>query len=89
MVRPMEETEKIDHNLQSNYRSGVGILINLIQYSIHDLENVVRELSKCINGVNLAAYKWMLRFVKFVLDTKDYCLLLKPICEDDEWDLLC
>jgi hypothetical protein len=30
----------------------------------------------------------MLRVVKFVLDTKDYCLKLNPICENEEWDLV-
>jgi hypothetical protein len=30
----------------------------------------------------------MLRIVKFPLDTKDYCLTLNPICEDEEWDLV-
>jgi hypothetical protein len=49
---------------------------------------VVRELSKCMDGANLAAYKEMLRVVKFVLDTKDYCLKLNPISENEEWDLV-
>jgi hypothetical protein len=26
--------------------------------------------------------------VKFVLDTKDYCLKLNPICDNEEWDLV-
>jgi hypothetical protein len=49
---------------------------------------VVRKLSKCMDGANLAAYKEMLRVVKFVLDTKDYCLKLNPVFENEEWDLL-
>jgi uncharacterized membrane protein len=48
---------------------------------------VVRELSKCMDGANSAAYKEMLRVVKFVLDTKDY-LKLNPICENEERDLV-
>jgi hypothetical protein len=87
-VRPTDETEKIDGNLQSKYRSGVGMLLYLIKYSRPDLANVVRELSKCMDGANLAAYKEMLRVVKFVLDIKDYCLKLNPICENVEWDLV-
>jgi hypothetical protein len=47
---------------------------------------VVRELNKCMDGANLAAYKEMLRVVKFVLDTKYYCLKLNPVFEDEEWD---
>jgi hypothetical protein len=88
IVRPMDKTEKIDGNQQSKYFSGVGMLLYLIKYSRPDLENVVRELSKCMDGANLAAYKEMLRIVKFVLDTKDYCLKLNSICENEEWDLV-
>jgi hypothetical protein len=66
----------------------VGVLLYLIKYSRPDLANVVRELSKCMDGANLAAYKEMLRVVKFVLDTKDYCLKLNPIFENEEWDLV-
>jgi hypothetical protein len=62
-------------------------LLYLIKYSRPDLVNVVRELSTCMDGSNLAAYKEMLRVVKFVLDTKDYCLKLNPVFENEEWDL--
>jgi hypothetical protein len=88
IVRPMDKTKKIDSNQQSKYRSGMGMLLYLIDYSRHDLSNVVIELIKCMDGANLAVYKKMLRVVKFVLDTKDYCLKLNPICEDEEWDLV-
>jgi hypothetical protein len=30
IVRPIDETEKIEHNQQAKYRSGVGILLYLI-----------------------------------------------------------
>jgi hypothetical protein len=41
-----------------------------------------------MDGANIAANKEMLRVVKFVLDTKDYCLKLNPICENEEWYLV-
>jgi hypothetical protein len=47
------------------------MLLYLNKYSRPDFENVVRELSKCMDGANLAAYKEMLRVAKFILDTKD------------------
>jgi hypothetical protein len=53
----MDETEKIDGNLQSKHCSGMGMLLYLIKYSRPDLANVFRELSKCMDGANLAAYK--------------------------------
>jgi hypothetical protein len=30
----------------------------------------------------------MLRVIKFVLETKDYCLKLNPVLENEEWDLV-
>jgi hypothetical protein len=87
ILRPMDEIKKIDDNQQSKYRFGVGMMLYLIKYSRHDLTNVVRELSKCMDGANLAAYKEMLRVVKFVLDT-NYCLKLNPICKNEEWYLV-
>jgi hypothetical protein len=61
----------------------MGVLLYLIQDSRPDLANVVRELSKCMDGANLGTYKEMLRVVKFVLDRKYYCLKLNPICENE------
>jgi hypothetical protein len=59
-------------------------LLYLIEYSRPDLENVVRESSKSMDIASLATYKEMLRVVKFVLDTKYYCLKLNPIYENEE-----
>jgi hypothetical protein len=64
------------------------MLLYLIKYSRPNLANKVRELNKCIDGANLAAYKEILTVVKFVLDTKDYCLKLNPVFENEEWDLV-
>jgi hypothetical protein len=41
-----------------------------------------------MDGANLVAYKEMLRVVKFVLGTEDYCFKLNPICENEECDLV-
>jgi hypothetical protein len=46
------------------------MLFYLIKYSRQDLANVVRELSKCMDGASLAAYKEMQRVIEFVLDTQ-------------------
>ena len=88
IVRPNDDVEKIDSKLQARYRSGVGMLLFLIKYSRPDLANVVRELSKCMDGASHAAYKEMLRVMKFVLDTKEYCLKLQPINETKNWNLV-
>jgi len=88
VVKTNNFVEKIELEKQSRYRSGVGMLLYLIKYSRPDLANVVRELSKCIDEPNLAAYKEMLRTIKFVLDTKDYCLKMNPIHDGETWDLV-
>ena len=75
IVRP-DDADKEDAAMQSRYRSGVGMLLYLIKYLRPDLANVVRELSKCMDGASLAAYKEMQRVIKFVLDTRMHCLKL-------------
>jgi hypothetical protein len=64
------------------------MLLFLIKYSMRDLANVVRELSKCMDGASHAAYKEMLRVMKFVMNTKQYCLKMQPKDEEKEWDLV-
>jgi hypothetical protein len=51
-----ENFELIDDSLQKQFRSGVGMLLYLLQYSCLDLCNVVRELSKCIDGTSMGTY---------------------------------
>jgi hypothetical protein len=52
IVRP-DDADKVDAEMQSKYRSGVGMLLYLIKYLRPDLANVVRELSKCMDGASL------------------------------------
>jgi hypothetical protein len=59
---------------QSQYRSSFGMLLYLIKHSRPDLVNIVRELSKCMDGASIAAYKKMIRVIRFALDTRDTCL---------------
>ena len=59
IVMPTSELEAIEADMQSRYRSGVGMLLYLIKHSRPDIANVVRELSKCMDGATLAAYKEM------------------------------
>jgi hypothetical protein len=63
LVRPGDNIERIDSILQIRYRSIMGKFLFLIKHSRPDLANVVRELSKCMDGASTAAYKEMLRIV--------------------------
>jgi hypothetical protein len=69
IVRPANELKVIKVNFQSRLRSGVGMLLYLIKNSRPDIANVVRELSKCMDDATLAAYKEMLRVIRFLLDS--------------------
>jgi histone deacetylase 1/2 len=75
---------------QTQYRSGVGMLLYLVKHSRPDISNAVRELTKCMDGASPAAFKELKRVIKFVLDTKTYGLKLEPKFDDKTviWDML-
>ena len=78
------ENEKIDDDTQQRFQSGVGMLLWLAKHSRPDISNAVREVSKVMNGAMRAHYKYMLRIIKYVSDTKDKKLRLQPIDKDKE-----
>ena len=78
VLRPTDTDTLISSKDQSMYRSGVGMLLYLIKHSRPDLSNAVRELTKVLDGATQAHMKAMYRVIKFVFDTKNYALKLKP-----------
>jgi hypothetical protein len=63
--------------------------LHLIKHSLPNLANVVLELSKCMDGASIAAYKEIIRVIRvirFVLDTRDTCLKMKFNIDDENWD---
>ena len=54
------------------------MLLWLVKHSRPDIANCVRELSKVLDGTTEAAYKEMLRVIKYVLDTKNLGLKIEP-----------
>ena len=70
IVRPTEEREKISIEDQWIYQSGVGMLLYLVKHFRPNIANMTRELSKANNGANLAAYKELLRVIKYVVKTE-------------------
>lgn len=97
IVRPKEGEPKIGATEQTEYQSGVGMLLFLVKYSRPDIANAVRELSKVNDGTMKAHQKELLRLIKFVVDTKDWMLkyelkdesknankwVLKAFCDSD------
>jgi len=89
LIRPKTEEDKIDTEKHSRYRTGVGMLLFLLKHSRPDLANPVRELTKCLDGATQAAYKEMLRIIKFVMDTKNRGLKIEPKSDKlGEWQLV-
>jgi hypothetical protein len=41
-----------------------------------------------MDGARIAAYKEMIRVIRFVLDITDTSLKLKPNLDDENWDLV-
>ena len=78
IVRPKDGDPRVSEEQHAQYRSGVGMLLYLIKHSRPDISNAVRELTKCLDGPSPAAYKEMLRLIKFVLDTKTWGLKIAP-----------
>jgi hypothetical protein len=86
-VRPTNELEVIEADLQSRFRTGVGILLYLINYPRPEIINVVTDLAKCMDGVTFATNKEMLRF-RFVVDIQLFCLKIEPKKDEEECDFL-
>jgi hypothetical protein len=86
IVRPKKDEESVplvSPEDQALYRSGVGMLLYLVKHSRPDIANVVRELSKVMDGATPAALKEMKRVMKFVLDTRNFGLKIEPKAHND------
>jgi hypothetical protein len=88
LVKVQDEGNLVTKEKHSRYRTGVGMLLYLIKHSRPDLCNAVRELTKCMDGANEAAYKEMLRVIKFVIDTKSKGLRVEPLLVEITWVIL-
>ena len=85
VMRPVSEEEKLTEEEQKIYRSGVGSLLYLLKHSRPDLSNSVRELSKVMDGANRSHMKMLKRVIKFVIDTQNRKLILKPNQDVTKW----
>jgi hypothetical protein len=85
ILRPETEEEKTSDEEQSEYRTGVEMLLCLVKHSRPDIANAVRELSKSVDGATCASLKEMRRIIKFVLDTKEWGLKIEPKPEGQDW----
>jgi hypothetical protein len=86
LILAKEDEDRIDEARHSRYRTGTGMLLYCIKHSRPEISNAVRELSKCLSGPNEAAYKEMLRIIKYVKDTPDIGLRMEPQISE-EWNV--
>jgi hypothetical protein len=63
------------------------MLLLLTKHSRPDICNIVRESSKCMDKATMGTYLEMLRIVKFVIDTKTFCLKIRPKAKIKNWSL--
>ena len=60
IVCNQEKYTKTLNDLQKGYRIGVESLLYLVKHSRPELSNAVRELSKCMDKLNMRQYKALL-----------------------------
>ena len=77
VLRPRDDDERLNEEEQTEYRSGVGMLLYLLKHSRPDLSNAVRKLTKVMDSATPGHMKAMLRVVKYVLDTSAWRLQMK------------
>ena len=81
--KPDEGDELLTPAKQTQYRSGVGKGMHMMQYSRPDTYNAVRDLARHMTKATQAHYDAMLRMMKYVDDTSDRGLVLNPT---RKWD---
>ena len=77
ITRPIHD-RLLSPDEQREFRSGVGMLLYLVKHSRPDIANATRELAKVMDGATKGQLKELHRAIKFVLDTADQGLKMKP-----------
>ena len=86
----MEVIKKILVKGQQTYWSGIGMCLYLIKHLHPNLANVTRLLSKANDAANPSAWKELLDVIKYMIDTKNLLLKIKPTGNSDKpWEIVC
>ena len=67
-VVPKEDSDKLDAEEHHKFRSGVGMLLQMLKHSRTEPSNPMRELTRCMSGPGPKNMKEMHGIVKWVLD---------------------
>jgi len=79
-----DDEQVINDTDQTEYRSRVRMLLFLTKFSRPDIANAVRDLSTMNDRAGMTHVKEMLRVIKFVVDTRYWCLLYRISKSDRE-----
>jgi len=83
VLQKVEAGKELSGQMQTKYRSGVGKLMHMMQYSRPEIYNSVRDLARHMTVAGEEHFEAMLRVMKYCVDTPDRGLVLKP---EGEWD---
>jgi hypothetical protein len=83
VMRLQEDDPLISTEDQKVFRSGIGILPDLVKHTRADIAHAVQELSKVADGATSNHLNEMICVIKYVIDTENYGLKLKPIKNKD------
>ena len=78
ITKLLEGEEQLDSEMQTKYRSGVGMLLFLVKYSRPDIGNSVRKLSKVNDCAGKKHFGELLRCLKYVFRTRNRVLIFSP-----------
>ena len=79
-----EDEESLSTKGHTNYRSGVGSLLYLLKHSRPELCNPIRELTKAMHRPGQSHKGEMHRVIKWVIESEDIGLRMKPKITKDE-----
>ncbi len=83
LKKPDKDKESLTSAKQTQYRSGVGKVMHVMQYSWPDTYNAVCDLARHMTRATQVHYDTMLRMMKYVYDTSERGLVLNPT---PKWD---
>lgn len=83
MLKKPKEADILPDAEATKYRSGVGKLMYLMQYSRPEIYNAVRDLARHMKAPSQVHYDAMLRVMKYCVETPNRGLTLKP---EGKWD---
>ena len=62
-------------------------MLYLTKHSSPDIANAVHKLYKSMDGASKLQFREMLQVIKFILDTKDFSLMVVPTLHNGIWQL--